>query len=491
MTVFVASGQFAALTSWNLRNNTASLSLPIGSAELEFLSPSTFRLQRCFTDNCVSRKPYSAEAVAFTFSEDDKAITFRTAYIAVHLDKSNAVVCVDSLKGKRLLSELPLSPGGAYIRVAAGEEKLYGLGSRSSTPLDLRGQTIETNRALLTSSAGFGQFFSVPTSYTFDLARSHRSQIHVRARVADRFEYFFYYGPSPKEILEEHLEVTGAIPVEPFHVGILRESQLPRHATILPRLSLADSVAQLQHAAFSAVLAPAVDLGRLREPLAAYFPLAFTSAPESLPSPIRRIRRSLEPYLYTYLKEARDRGVPILRPMAMQYHSDPTAVSRTSQFMLGDEMLLTSIRELYLPQGLWTNLSTNGIHRGRQVLYLSDSPEPQIFAHNGTIVPLLRPDNVIELHYLPRLGAEFFLAEPGDEHPTQVHAAPAGDILRLEIEPRATHEFEWIIHHVSPVEKIEPRIPYRYDEARRNLHIRVKAPADADIILNISLKEPL
>jgi len=51
-----------------------------------------------------------------------------------------------------------------------------------------------------------------------------------------------------------------------------------------------------------------------------------------------------------------------------------------------------------------------------------------IFARNGSIVPLNSALG-IDLHYFPSLGAEFFLLETGIGDYSQVHAAPAADII--------------------------------------------------------------
>ena len=117
-------------------------------------------------------------------------------------------------------------------------------------------------------------------------------------------------------------------------------------------------------------------------------------------------------------------------------------------------------------------------------------------AHNGTVVPIAVSEGVMELHYFPRLGGEFFISEPGIVPISQAHAGPAGDYLRLEVESRVVREYEWVVHHVTPA--IETRCTgcgtapvTSYEEAKGLLRVRVKSPANSDLILNISLKEPL
>jgi len=80
---------------------------------------------------------------------------------------------------------------------------------------------------------------------------------------------------------------------------------------------------------------------------------------------------------------------------------------------------------------------------------------------------------------------------------TQAHAGPAGDYLRLEIESRVSREYEWVLHHLPAVVKLEctgcawAPSNVHYDAGRGNYHVRVKATAGSDVILNLTLKEPL
>src|SRR5437016_1799982 len=74
-----------------------------------------------------------------------------------------------------------------------------------------------------------------------------------------------------------------------------------------------------------------------------------------------------------------------------------------------------------------------------------------VFARNGSIVPLDSAAGMA-LHYFPKLGAEFFLID--SEGWTQVHAAPAGDVMRLQIESKKAREYEWVVHHVERPAKV-------------------------------------
>ncbi len=172
--------------------------------------------------------------------------------------------------------------------------------------------------------------------------------------------------------------------------------------------------------------------------------------------------------------------------------------------MLGDEMLIapimdaTGARQVYLPQGIWTNLETNQSINGKTTITVRTDSLP-VFARNGTIVPLDARGGMA-LHYFPKLGAEFFLLEDSGEY-SQVHAAPADDIMRLEIESKKDRHCQWVVHHVDKpssvgfetrayrqVDKLEALVngAWFYDTAERNLHIRVDVKAGEDNIINLA-----
>jgi alpha-glucosidase (family GH31 glycosyl hydrolase) len=210
------------------------------------------------------------------------------------------------------------------------------------------------------------------------------------------------------------------------------------------------------------------------------------------------MRSRLEPFLLAYFQEAKDRGFPILRPLPLQYPNDREAGITADAFMLGDELLVAPVmtsanrRRVALPRGNWTDLRTNTRYAGRQTVEVEGpASNPPIFAKNGTIVPFKVTDQLYELHYFPTLAGEFFIFEVEKNQWTQAHAAPNGDYMRMEIESKVTREYEWIIHHVKKPLEIDSkaRVISRYDGKLGNLHLRLRAEAGGDEIINIKLPE--
>lgn len=435
------------------------LTLNDGAAEISWISESTFRFTRCWSAACLSRADGDA-SVNLKFRESPAELVWETDYLRLRLKRLDLSLSAEHVSdGTRYLTQsgvVRAKPSGLEARMQLKpDERIHGL---NTGKLNVRGEKVDTASPLAISSGGYGLYFGMPGMYTFDLTGG----LLVRNIQARQWEQFFYYGPAPKEILEEHQAITGPIRA-PVMADLRRKPEYGRDVA---------GMEQVAAASMSGVLVPLI-AGEL----------AWKSF---APSP------TWDLYLYTYLCEARDRGLPVIRPLAMQFASDKEGATLTDEFMLGDEVLVGLGPRAYLPQGVWTDLASGAVHRGRQ--WIEAPHAPRKFARNGTILPLMA-NGVLELHYFPRLGAEFFLSEPGGEEISQIHAGPAGDVLRLEIESKANRRYEWVVHHVSDLRDLSAigveRAEARYDEARRELRIPVAARAGGGIILNVSLKEPL
>jgi len=70
------------------------------------------------------------------------------------------------------------------------------------------------------------------------------------------------------------------------------------------------------------------------------------------------LRMQLLPYYYTLARSAFDTGLPVLRPMVLEFPEDEACLDLCDQCMIGDALLLAphtqkSARSVYLPAGRW------------------------------------------------------------------------------------------------------------------------------------------
>ena len=83
-----------------------------------------------------------------------------------------------------------------------------------------------------------------------------------------------------------------------------------------------------------------------------------------------RLRYRLAPYLYHYYVEASQTGLPVIRPMVLEFQNDPTTYTMDLQYMFGEHLLMAPVynREgnvrVYLPEGQWVDYWTHAVYSG-------------------------------------------------------------------------------------------------------------------------------
>jgi alpha-D-xyloside xylohydrolase len=76
------------------------------------------------------------------------------------------------------------------------------------------------------------------------------------------------------------------------------------------------------------------------------------------------LKHRLMPYLYGVAAEAHRTGIPVMRPMLLEFPGDPTTRMLDRQYMLGPDLLVAPVFtedgqvEYYVPEGTWTHLLT-------------------------------------------------------------------------------------------------------------------------------------
>jgi alpha-D-xyloside xylohydrolase len=78
----------------------------------------------------------------------------------------------------------------------------------------------------------------------------------------------------------------------------------------------------------------------------------------------------LMPYLYAAACQAHESGIPVMRPMMLEFPDDPASDTLDRQYMLGESLLIApvfshdGVVDYYLPAGRWTHLLTNKVVEG-------------------------------------------------------------------------------------------------------------------------------
>jgi alpha-glucosidase len=109
-----------------------------------------------------------------------------------------------------------------------------------------------------------------------------------------------------------------------------------------------------------------------------------------------KLRYRILPYLYTTLEEAHRTGVPIFRPLLLNFQSDPNTLTIDDEFMVGDGLLAAPVtkadatsRLVYLPKGTWFDYWTGERYSGEQTIRASAPLETiPLFVLGGAILPM-------------------------------------------------------------------------------------------------------
>jgi alpha-D-xyloside xylohydrolase len=107
------------------------------------------------------------------------------------------------------------------------------------------------------------------------------------------------------------------------------------------------------------------------------------------------LRYRLLPYLYAQAHHACHTGIPMLRPMALEFQDDRNTAHLDLQYMLGDSFLVAPVfghetrRAVYLPAGTWFDYWTKMIHRGPAWITCQTPLDTMpLFVRGGSIVPM-------------------------------------------------------------------------------------------------------
>jgi len=116
-----------------------------------------------------------------------------------------------------------------------------------------------------------------------------------------------------------------------------------------------------------------------------------------------KLRYTLLPFLYTTLEEAHRTGVPLFRPLMLNYQDDESTYNLDDQFMIGDDLLVAPIlkpdvtrRLVYLPAGSWYDYWTNKKYAGGTMISV-EAPLDTVpmFVRAGAIIPTGPPLNYV------------------------------------------------------------------------------------------------
>ena len=128
-------------------------------------------------------------------------------------------------------------------------------------------------------------------------------------------------------------------------------------------------------------------------------PWNYTGAAAAGAASSLRLRESLVPYTYTLARQANTTGVPIVRPLYLDYPSDSAAYTNPGEYLYGDNVLVAPITtpndsngngsvSVWFPPGTWTDYFTGHTYTGPSTATVTDPlSQMPVFLKAGGILP--------------------------------------------------------------------------------------------------------
>jgi alpha-glucosidase len=145
-----------------------------------------------------------------------------------------------------------------------------------------------------------------------------------------------------------------------------------------------------EFSAFCTLFRPHGDQRQLREPW------QFGEEIEAICRKYLEMRYRLLPYLYNAAHDACSSGIPIMRPLVLDYPSDPQVLNLADEYLFGPDLLVAPVleegaleRKLYLPKGKWIDYWSDELFVGPRFITTQASLDTiPLFVRQGAIIPM-------------------------------------------------------------------------------------------------------
>lgn len=181
-----------------------------------------------------------------------------------------------------------------------------------------------------------------------------------------------------------------------------------------------------------------------------------------------RLRYRLMPYIYSYAEQAARTGLPVVRPLVLEYEDDSRTHDLDTQFLLGEELLVAPVfdeqgtTDVYLPEGEWYDHWSGERHLGgRTVTVETPLDTMPIFVRAGGLVPKREatqtvqsgtPETLTVTTGLPAEGtcsSTFSFYDEDRDDVVDIDLDTTADEYRLTVGETAVETFELVVEGVT------------------------------------------
>ncbi len=140
-----------------------------------------------------------------------------------------------------------------------------------------------------------------------------------------------------------------------------------------------------------------------------------------------KLKCRLMPYLYGAAAEAHETGIPVLRPMMLEFPEDITVQMLDRQYMLGESLLVAPVFrsdghvDFYLPEGEWTSLiSGEKVPGGKWRSENHGFMSLPLYVRENTVLPMGSVDTQPDYDYLDGMTLHLFNIKDGAQIKTVI-----------------------------------------------------------------------
>lgn len=147
-------------------------------------------------------------------------------------------------------------------------------------------------------------------------------------------------------------------------------------------------------------------------------PWAYGAEAEAIARRYLKLRYRLLPYIYTETVKSTQTGLPMVRPLVLDYQDDPNTANLDLQYLFGEAFLVAPIltrehrRKVYLPAGEWVDFWTKErLAGGRWIEVSAPLDTLPLWVKAGSVIPLGPEMDFVNQKPLSPLMLEFYAPE--------------------------------------------------------------------------------
>ncbi|MBP1042279.1 alpha-xylosidase [Vagococcus sp. BWB3-3] len=197
-----------------------------------------------------------------------------------------------------------------------------------------------------------------------------------------------------------------------------------------------------------------------------------------------QLKNKLMPYLYREAVATSKTGVPMMRPIFMEFEEDPTTFYLDKQYFLGSALLVAPIFNetgsvtYYLPKGKWTHLLTSEIKELAQGQWLTETYDYfslPVFVKENSLIVTGKNEQQAVYDYLDEVTISCYQLTEGEHHSDLVNQK--GELCGKVKVVRVGETYRLLAEGITGQATV---VVYHHDKIERN-----RLAADTELSLSI------